>query len=99
MTMPTPLVWDAQRSWGIDMTLDTPDILLMREHVALISDLSRDWSGATTGDFRHFVPMHYSFRVSMVNYALHLFINDFNIVDVPRSRDHNGELFLCARCS
>lgn len=88
--MPNPLVWDGQRNWGLDLNLDTPDVLLLREHITLISDLAKDWSGGTGSDFRHFVPMHYSFRVCLVRYAFHFFINDFNIVDVPRSRDHNA---------
>ncbi len=92
MTMPNPLVWNAQRNWGIDITLDTPEIWLLREHIALIADLSKDWSSGTVGDFRHFVPMHYSFRFSLIKHIIHLYINDFNIVDVPRSKDHNGEL-------
>lgn len=93
--MPNPLIWNAQRNWGLDLNLDTPDILLLREHITLISDLAKDWSGGTGADFRHFVPMHYSFRISMVHYAFHLFINDFNIVDVPKSRDHNAFLDIC----
>jgi hypothetical protein len=92
MTMPTPLRWDAQRDWGLDVTLDTPDILLLRDHVTLISDLSRDWSSGVVGDFHHFVPNHYNFRVALLNYAIHLTINDFNIVDQPRSRDDNAFL-------
>ncbi|BEI81360.1 hypothetical protein CcaverHIS002_0205200 [Cutaneotrichosporon cavernicola] len=92
MTMPNPLVWNAQRNWGIDITLDTPEIWLLREHVALISDLSKDWSSGTGGEFRHFVPMHYSFRFSLIKHIIHLYINDFNIVDVPRSKDHNAFL-------
>ncbi|KLT40822.1 hypothetical protein CC85DRAFT_287095 [Cutaneotrichosporon oleaginosum] len=90
MTMPNPLVWNAQRNWGIDITLDTPEIWLLREHIALIADLSKDWSSGTIGDFRHFVPMHYSFRFSLIKHIIHLYINDFNIVDVPRSKDHNA---------
>lgn len=90
--MPTPLNWNAQRNWGIDLTLDTPDILLMREHITLLSDLAKDWSSGASGDFHHFVPMHYNFRVTLVNYMLHLYINDFNIVDAPRSMDANGKL-------
>ncbi|KAL1409648.1 Macrophage colony-stimulating factor 1 receptor [Vanrija albida] len=90
MTMPTPLVWNAQRNWGIDVTLDSPEIVLLREHITLISDLSKDWSSGGTGDFHHFVPMHYSFRLSLIKYHLHLYVNDFNIVDNPRSRDRNA---------
>ena len=91
MTMPTPLRWDAQRDWGLDMTLDSPDITLLRDHVQLISDVARDWSSGAVGDFHHFVPNHYNFRISLINYAFHLYLNDYNIVDRPRSRDANGE--------
>ncbi|KAK8844716.1 hypothetical protein IAR55_006566 [Kwoniella newhampshirensis] len=90
MMMPTPLRWNAQRDWGMDVTLDTPSISLLRDHVTLISDLAKDWSsGTTTGDYHHFVPMHYNFRVSLINYAFHMYINDYNIVDAPWSRDSN----------
>ncbi|WVW81321.1 hypothetical protein I302_103312 [Kwoniella bestiolae CBS 10118] len=50
----------------------------------------KDWSsGASGGDYHHFVPNHYNFRVSLINYDLHLYINDYNIVDAPWSRDSN----------
>jgi hypothetical protein len=94
MTMPTPLRWNAQRDWGLDLTFDEPDIILLRDHVTLISDLSRDWSSGQTGDFHHFVPNHYNFRITLLNYALHLYLNDFNLVDSPRERDANGELYI-----
>jgi hypothetical protein len=95
MTMPTPLQWNAQRDWGFDVTLETPDITLLRDHVTLISDLSRDWSSGVVGDFHHFVPNHYNFRLTLLNYALHLNINDYNIIDRPRSRDDNAFLDMC----
>ena len=90
MTMPTPLRWDAQRDWGLDIALDTIDVTLLRDHVQLISDLARDWSSGALGDFHHFVPNHYNFRVTLLNYAVHLYINDFNIVNRPRSREDNA---------
>lgn len=90
MTMPTPLRWDAQRDWGFDLTLESPDITLLRDHVTLISDLAKDWSSGSQGDFHHFVPNHYNFRINMLNYAFHLYLNDYNIVDRPQSRDDNA---------
>ena len=92
MTMPTPLRWDAQRSWGLDISLDRPDVTLLRDHVQLISDLARDWSSGAQGDFHHFVPNHYDFRVSLRDYAFHLYINDNNIVNYPLSRADNAFL-------
>jgi hypothetical protein len=91
ITMPTPLQWDAQRDWGFDVTMDEPEITLMRDHTTLISDLARDWSSGLQGDFHHFVPNHYNFRVSILNYGIHLFINDFNIIDDPKNRSNNGQ--------
>ncbi|WVQ74514.1 hypothetical protein IAR50_004115 [Cryptococcus sp. DSM 104548] len=91
MAMPTPLRWNAQRDWGMDVVFDSPAISMLRDHVTLISDLAKDWSSGTTGgDYHHFVPCHYNFRVSLINYAFHLYINDYNIVDAPGSRDSNA---------
>ncbi|EIW72981.1 hypothetical protein TREMEDRAFT_42131 [Tremella mesenterica DSM 1558] len=90
MTMPTPLRWDAQRDWGLDVAVESPTITLLRDHTTLISDLARDWSSGATGDFHHFVPNHYNFRVILLDYCFHLFVNDFNIVDDPKSRDGNA---------
>ncbi|ODN76792.1 hypothetical protein L202_05394 [Cryptococcus amylolentus CBS 6039] len=91
MAMPTPLRWNAQRDWGMDVAFDSPAISILRDHVTLISDLAKDWSSGTTGgDYHHFVPCHYNFRVSLINYAFHLYINDYNIVDAPGSRDSNA---------
>ena len=86
MTMPTPLDWDAQRDWGLDVTIDGADIYLLQDHVQLISDLATDWSSGTAGDYLHFVPNHYNFRVSFLNYAFHFCLNDYNIVDHPDNR-------------
>jgi hypothetical protein len=91
LAMPVPLGWDAQRNWGIDMHFDTPDITLLRDHVTLISDIAKDWSSGAEGDFHHFVPVHYNFKIGMNDYAFHLYINDCNIVDRPQSRDDNCE--------
>lgn len=90
MTMPTPLSWNARRDWGLDLTLDTPEVYLLRDHVQVISDLAKDWSSGQVGDFHHFVPNHYNFRIALLNYAFHLCLNDFNIIDFPLSREHNA---------
>jgi hypothetical protein len=88
--MPTPLEWNAQRNWGLDVTLENPKVALLRDHVTLISDLSRDWSNGAVGDYHHFVPMHYNFRVTLLNYDIRLYINDNNIIDNPLSLDENA---------
>lgn len=90
MSMPTPLAWDAEREWGLDIALESSDINLLRDHVTLISDVAKDWSSGSLGDFHHFVPNRYNFRVSLINYAIHLCVNDYNIIDRPRSREDNA---------
>ena len=90
MTMPTPLGWNARRDWGLDLNLAEPEVWLLRDHVTLISDLARDWSSSYSGDYLHFVPNHYSFRINLLNYGMHLYLNDFNVVDSPLSRSENG---------
>ena len=95
MTMPTPLSWNARRDWGLDITMDTPQVCLLRDHVQLISDLAKDWSSGATGDFHHFVPNHYNFRVTLLNYGVHLCLNDFNIIDAPLSREQNCRSSIC----
>ena len=92
MEMPTPLIWNAQRDWKLDVTLDEPEVWLLRDHVTLISDLSRDWSSGFGGDYQHFVPMHYDFTIRLVNYGFHLYLNDFNVIDRPGVRDENGKI-------
>lgn len=94
VTMPTPLEWNAQRNWGLDVTLENPKVALLRDHVTLISDLSRDWSGGATADYHHFVPMHYNFRVTLLNYDVRLYINDNNVIDNPLSNDENAFLVI-----
>lgn len=104
MTMPTPLSWKARRDWGLDLTIDSPEVSLLRDHVQLISDLAKDWSSGAVGDFHHFVPNHYNFRVTLVKYQFKLFLNDFNIIDDPQKPDPNGKCswdgpFLINQCS
>lgn len=88
--MPTPLSWKARRDWGLDLTLDSPEVSLLRDHVQLISDLAKDWSTGAVGDFHHFVPNHYNFRVTLINYDFKLFLNDFNVIDDPHEPESNG---------
>lgn len=87
--MPTPLQWDARRDWTFDIGMDGADVALLRDHVTLITDLAKDWSSGATGDYHHFVPCDYQFRVNMTSYSVKLYVNDFNIVDTPNNPDDN----------
>jgi hypothetical protein len=97
--MPTPLRWNEERTWDFDLTMERPEIWLLRDHVTLIADLAKDWSSGSTGDFFHFVPNHYKFQVALKNYYLRLNLNDYNIVDRPTSKEDNGKLSDRSRAS
>ncbi len=73
--------------------MDRPDAWLLRDHVTLIGDLAKDWSTGPTGDFYHFVPMDYQFNVTLMNYSIRLYLNDFNIIDTPQSEEANSKQF------
>lgn len=91
--MPSPLVWNAHRDWVFDVTLDKPKIFLIRDHVTLITDLAKDWTSGPGGDFFHFVPVRYIFKLALNDFALHLNLNDHNIIDHPTSLEENGQSF------
>ncbi len=89
--MPTPLQWDARRDWQFDITMSQPVITLLRDHITLISDLAKDWNSGPQGDFFHFTPYDYQFKVTLSHYRLKLYVNDFNVVDYPNRDDENGK--------
>lgn len=87
--MPTPLQWNARRDWTFDVDLSGSSIILLRDHITLITDMAKDWTSGNTGDFHHFVPCDYQFRINLSDYSLKLYVNDFNIVDSPNRNDAN----------
>ena len=91
-SMPTPLQWDARRDWTFDVDLVDAKISLLRDHITLISDLAKDWSSGATGDFHHFIPCDYQFRITLTDFSIKLYLNDFNIVDSPNKAEANCEL-------
>lgn len=89
--MPTPLEWNARRDWTFDIDLQDARISLLRDHITLITDLAKDWSSGATGDFHHFIPCDYQFQITLTDYILKLYVNDFNIVDSPNKSEANCE--------
>ncbi|KZO94333.1 hypothetical protein CALVIDRAFT_517511 [Calocera viscosa TUFC12733] len=89
LTMPTPLRWNAERTWAIDVEFTRPRIFLLRDHAFLIQDLIRDWNAVPTQDFAVFVPTRYELALRLREYELNLYANDFNVVSKPLSRDDN----------
>lgn len=93
--LPSPLVWDALRTWSVDVTLAKPDISLLRDHITLVSDIAKDWTSGPPGNYEHFVPFVYAFNLTIIDYTLRLFVNDHNIINNPSTLEDNcGDPFL-----
>lgn len=63
---------------------------LLRDHVNMFTDLSKDWSSGPPHDYNKFIPMLYKAEVEMQNYEINTYVNDHNIIDKPLLRDENG---------
>ncbi|KAI7829028.1 hypothetical protein BC939DRAFT_40483 [Gamsiella multidivaricata] len=85
-----PLVWNAQRDWDFEITLDTPKIFILRDHITLIQDLSKDWTSGPPIDMAHFVPFKYEFDIKLPNFQLYTYVNEHNIINEPTEIDENA---------
>lgn len=90
--LPAPLIWDALRTWTINVTLAKPDIFLLRDHITLFSDIAKDWISGPPGDYEHFVPFIYALNLTLSDYTLRLFVNDHNIINNPSTVVDNSKL-------
>ncbi|CAG8607429.1 15845_t:CDS:10, partial [Acaulospora colombiana] len=87
--LPTPLYWRKERQWCFHIALQQPDIYLLRDHITLFTDLGKDWSSGPPTSMTHFIPMLYTVRLVLKDYAISLNVNDQNIIDSPTDPDAN----------
>ncbi|KAG0080035.1 hypothetical protein BGZ90_000949 [Linnemannia elongata] len=85
-----PLVWNAQRNWDFEFTMDSANIFLLRDHITLIQDLSKDWTSGPSVDMAHFVPFKYEFDIKLPNFKLYTYVNEHNIINEPTEMDENA---------
>jgi hypothetical protein len=88
--LPSPLAWKALRQWNFAITLRTPVLYLLRDHVNMFTDLSKDWSSGPTTPLHLWIPMIYSIDLTLRSYTINLYANDFNIIDTPLQKDSNS---------
>ncbi|SGY18835.1 BQ5605_C014g07488 [Microbotryum silenes-dioicae] len=93
LAMPSPLAWNAARTWDIDISLAKPEISLLRDHITLLTDVAKDWTCGPPGDYEHFVPFVYSLKFGLTDYVLRLYVNDHNIISNAVIDDDNALLF------
>ncbi|KAF8135489.1 hypothetical protein EV363DRAFT_1395990 [Boletus edulis] len=94
--LPAPLKWNAERQWSFSVSLRQPVIFLLRDHINMITDLSRDWASGEPTEWHHFVPIVYSLELHLHHFDLNLYANDQNIIDKPLIKDENTMVNLRA---
>jgi len=88
--MPSPLAWNAGRTWLYDISFNSPVIYLLRDHVTLITDLINDWSSGPPSAFNTFVPTIYIIKFHLKQFKIKLYVGDHNVIDHPHSDDSNS---------
>ncbi|KAI0368271.1 hypothetical protein BV20DRAFT_969313 [Pilatotrama ljubarskyi] len=92
--LPAPLKWNGLRQWTFAISLRQPCFYLLRDHINMFTDLSKDWSTGPPSDYNLFTPMIYVVDLDMHNYDVNLYVNDHNIIDKPLIREDNALLTL-----
>ena len=89
--LPSPLKWNDQRQWTFAISLRQPVFYLLRDHINMFTDLSKDWVSGPHGSQERFISMMYKVEIDMYNYEINTYVNDHNIIDKPLIREENSE--------
>ncbi|CAG8472716.1 9921_t:CDS:10 [Diversispora eburnea] len=92
--LPTPLIWNGRRKWEFDIHLTDSKIFLLRDHITLFQDLTKDWTAGPSQDRLRFVPMEYEFKPRFTNFELYLYVNEQNIINEPADIDDNAFIII-----
>ncbi|KAL5523541.1 hypothetical protein ACEPAG_7714 [Sanghuangporus baumii] len=87
--LPSPLEWNAERSWDFDISLDRPTLYIIRDHINMLTDLGKDWASGPPSDFNTYVPITYNLKLILNDFELNLYANDHNIIDRPLDERDN----------
>jgi hypothetical protein len=90
--LPSPLKWNADRTWTFAVSLRHPVLYLLRDHINMFIDLGKDWTSDPPADHTRFIPVLHLFRLEMHYFELNLYANDHNIIDKPLVKDENGKV-------
>jgi len=88
--LPSPLKWNAERTWTFDITLRQPVFYLLRDHINMFTDLGKDWASGPPSDWQRWVPTVYLVNLRLYHYEINTYANDQNIIDKPLVREDNG---------
>ncbi|EGO25461.1 hypothetical protein SERLADRAFT_415036 [Serpula lacrymans var. lacrymans S7.9] len=94
--LPSPLKWNDERQWAFSVSLRQPVLYILRDHINMFTDLSRDWTSGPPSPPNQFVPMLYSFELELHHFQIHLYANDQNIIDKPLIKEENSLIIVRA---
>jgi hypothetical protein len=91
--MPSPLLWNAERAWSIDLRLETPKLYLLRDHITLALDLITDWNSRPAVKYEKFVPYSYNLSLTLSKSEWLFCVNENNIISHPNDLEDNGKIY------
>ncbi|KAK7204740.1 hypothetical protein BZA70DRAFT_182677 [Myxozyma melibiosi] len=86
------LKWNGLETWIFDCEAAGVEAFFLREHVTMITDMIDDFTSGPATPYQYFVPQHYLFNLALLDFQLHLNVNDSNIISNPT--DFEDNIFL-----
>ncbi|KAI9592098.1 hypothetical protein BDF19DRAFT_498830 [Syncephalis fuscata] len=92
--MESPRIWNAKRLWTYSVSVNKPEIFLLRDHITLVVDLINDWTAGPPADMAHFIPMAYEYHISLSDLKLRMCVNEHNVINQTNDFDENAFITL-----
>jgi hypothetical protein len=92
--------WRSTSLWTFDISLEDSRIWLLYDHVNMMTDLARSWTGFSTDPLQtrgvdYFSPILYTVNFKLINgFQIWLNANQYNVIDVHNSEDDNVYFLL-----
>ncbi|KAG0173076.1 hypothetical protein DFQ30_008982 [Apophysomyces sp. BC1015] len=94
LSMPSPLKWNAHRTWDFKVFAKQPRVFLLRDHVFLFQDMIKDWASSPPVELLYFIPITYTFNIDITEPLIYLCVNEHNIISNPNAVDDNAFIKL-----
>ncbi|KAJ3160450.1 hypothetical protein HDU86_000784 [Geranomyces michiganensis] len=93
-TLDAPLKWNAARTWTFNLALASIKLFLLRDHVALLTDLVKDWTAGPPTPQDYFTPMTYKLKFTLTDFDLYFCVNQNNVINQPNALSDNTYFVL-----
>lgn len=88
--MHNPLQWNGEREWTFNFLLNHAQLYLLRDHVTLLTDLTKDWTSGPATTLQYFIPMEYKVKVTLTDFDMFFCVNQNNVINQPNDLNENG---------